>query len=538
MRIESDFLVIGSGIAGLSYALQAANHGSVAIVTKRDISESATKYAQGGIASVFSAEDSFDAHIEDTMVAGAGICHEDVVRMVVEEGPQTIRNLIEWGVKFTTNGVGADYDLTREGGHSARRILHAEDITGREIERALVEAVRQHPNVKVYEHHIAIDLITTAKVERQNVDRCRTEQNRCLGAYALDISDGQVITFASRITLLASGGAGKVYLYTCNPDVASGDGVAMAYRAGATIANMEFMQFHPTTLFHPLAKSFLISEAVRGEGAILRRRDGTAFMEKYHKLKDLAPRDIVARAIDNEMKTSGDDCVYLDITHEPADFVRRRFPNIYQTCMEFGLDMTKEGLPVVPAAHYLCGGVAVNTDAETDIPGLYAIGETAFTGLHGGNRLASNSLLEAAVYAGRAFHHSTEALKTVQQDHRAIPHWDSGTATNSDEMVVVSQNWDEVRRTMWNYVGIVRSDKRLARAMRRIKLIQDEIEEYYWNFIVTSDLVELRNIATVAELIVTCAQMRKESRGLHYNIDYPQRDDVYGRKDSFVKKQF
>ncbi|GFE61180.1 L-aspartate oxidase [Geobacter sp. AOG2] len=533
MLIESDFLVIGSGIAGLSFALQAADHGSVALVTKRDISESATKYAQGGIASVFSAEDSFDAHVDDTLVAGAGICHEDVVRMVVEEGPQTIRNLIEWGVKFTTGSGSDDYDLTREGGHSARRILHAEDITGREIERALVEAVRQHPNVQVFEHHIAIDLITQAKIERRPL-----EQNRCLGAYALDINAGEVKTFSSKITLLASGGAGKVYLYTCNPDVASGDGVAMAYRAGATIANMEFMQFHPTTLFHPLAKSFLISEAVRGEGAILRRRDGTAFMEKYHKLKDLAPRDIVARAIDNEMKTSGDDCVFLDITHEPADFVRSRFPNIYQTCMEFGLDMTKEGLPVVPAAHYLCGGVAVNTDAETDIPGLYAIGEAAFTGLHGANRLASNSLLEAAVYAGKAYRHAIQAVKKLTNGHPELPVWDSGTATNSDEMVVVSQNWDEIRRSMWNYVGIVRSDKRLERAMRRIRLIQDEIEEYYWNFIVTSDLIELRNIATVAELIVTCAQMRKESRGLHYNIDYPERDDMGGKKDSFIKKQF
>lgn len=531
MRIETDFLVIGSGIAGLSFALQAAKNGKVAIVTKRDISESATKYAQGGIATVYSAEDSFDAHVEDTLVAGAGLCREDVVRMVVEEGPQTIRNLIEWGVKFTTKGD--DYDLTREGGHSARRILHAEDITGREIERALVEAVRQHPNISIYEYHIAIDLITAAKV-----DGVPSEQNRCRGAYVLDIKNETVRTFSSTITLLASGGAGKVYLYTCNPDVASGDGVAMAYRAGATIANMEFMQFHPTTLFHPLAKSFLISEAVRGEGAILRRRDGVAFMEKYHKLKDLAPRDIVARAIDNEMKTSGDDCVYLDITHEPADFVRSRFPNIYQTCMEFGLDMTKEWLPVVPAAHYLCGGVNVNTNAETDVPGLYAIGETAGTGLHGANRLASNSLLEAAVYAGRAHKHASAALKMVQHDHSSIPEWDSRTATNSDENVVVSQNWDEIRRFMWNYVGIVRSDKRLERAMHRINLIQSEIQDYYWNFNITSDLVELRNIATVAELIVTCAQMRKESRGLHYNIDYPERDEINGKKDSLIKKKF
>ena len=534
MIVESDFLVIGSGIAGLSFALQAADHGRVAIVTKRDIAESATKYAQGGIASVFSTEDSFDSHVQDTLVAGAGICNEDVVRMVVEEGPQTIRNLIEWGVKFTTTTKGDEYDLTREGGHSARRILHAEDITGREIERALVEAARQHPNIQIFEYHIAIDLITCAKIARQPVS-----DNCCVGAHVLDINGNRVLTFASRTTLLASGGAGKVYLYTCNPDVASGDGVAMAYRAGATVANMEFMQFHPTTLFHPHAKSFLISEAVRGEGAILRRRDGTAFMEKYHHLKDLAPRDIVARAIDNEMKTYGDDCVYLDITHEPADFVRSRFPNIYQTCMEFGLDMTRDWLPVVPAAHYLCGGVAVNANAETDISGLYAIGEAAFTGLHGANRLASNSLLEAAVYAGRAARHATANLKerpVIERD--AIPEWDSSTATNSDEMVVVSQNWDEIRRFMWNYVGIVRSTKRLERAMRRIRLIQDEIHEYYWNFIITSDLIELRNIATVAELIVSCAQMRTESRGLHYTIDYPNLDDTHWQRDTIIKKQF
>ena len=531
MKIESDFLVIGSGIAGLSFALQAARHGTVAIVTKREVTESATNYAQGGIASVFSQDDTFDAHVEDTLVAGAGICHEDVVRMVVEEGPKVIRNLIEWGVQFTRSGEA--FDLTREGGHSQRRILHADDVTGREIERALVVAARENPNIRIYEHHIAIDLITEAKVTRK-----RVAPNRCLGAHVLGIEDNVVRTFTAKITLLATGGAGKVYLYTCNPDVATGDGVAMAYRAGATIANMEFMQFHPTTLYHPHAKSFLISEAVRGEGAILRRRDGTAFMEKYHKLKDLAPRDIVARAIDNEMKTHGDDCVFLDITHKDPEYVRNRFPNIYQTCLEFGLDMTKDPLPVVPAAHYLCGGVAVDANGETDIRYLYAIGEAAFTGLHGANRLASNSLLEAAVYAGRAFQHAVEELRQNHFEFPVIPGWDSGTATDSDEMVVVSQNWDEIRRFMWNYVGIVRSDKRLERALRRIRLIQEEIEDYYWNFTVTSDLIELRNIATVAELIVKCALQRKESRGLHYTINYPERDDIHCRHDSFIKKQF
>jgi L-aspartate oxidase len=531
MKLESDFLVIGSGIAGLSFALRAARHGKVALVTKREITESATNYAQGGIASVFSQEDTFAAHREDTLVAGADICHEDVVQMVVEEGPQVIRNLIDWGVKFTPSGES--YDLTREGGHSQRRILHADDVTGREIERALVAAVRADDNITLYEHHIAIDLVTEAKVARK-----RLKPNRCIGAHVLDTETGVVKSFAAKITLLATGGAGKVYLYTCNPDVATGDGIAMAYRAGASIANMEFMQFHPTTLYHPHAKSFLISEAVRGEGAILRRRDGTAFMDKYHHLKDLAPRDIVARAIDNEMKTHGDDCVYLDITHKDPEYVRNRFPNIYQTCLDYGLDMTREPLPVVPAAHYLCGGVMVNDHAETDVRSLYAIGEVAFTGLHGANRLASNSLLEAAVYAGKAFEHAITQLADCPPVAGDIPDWDSGTATNSDEMVVVSQNWDEVRRFMWNYVGIVRSNKRLERALHRIRLIQEEIEDYYWDFIVTSDLIELRNIATVAELIVQCALQRKESRGLHYNIDYPGRDDIHWKRDSYVKKQF
>jgi L-aspartate oxidase len=531
MKINTDFLVIGSGIAGLSFALQAAQHGTVAIVTKRDITESATNYAQGGIASVFSQDDTFAAHVDDTLVAGAGICHEDVVQMVVEDGPKIIKRLIDWGVQFTTSGDS--FDLTREGGHSQRRILHADDVTGREIERALVTAARTNPNIQIFEDHIGIDLITESKILRR-----RLKPNRCLGAHVLDIKQSRVATFTAKITVLATGGAGKVYLYTCNPDVATGDGVAMAYRAGAAVANMEFMQFHPTTLFHAHAKSFLISEAVRGEGAILRRRDGTAFMEKYHHLKDLAPRDIVARAIDNEMKTYGDDCVYLDITHRGEEYIRGRFPNIYQTCMEYGLDMTKEWLPVVPAAHYLCGGVAVDFNAETDVRHLYAIGEVAFTGLHGANRLASNSLLEAAAYANRAFLHATEQLAQITPSDVEIPIWDAGTATNSDEMVVVSQNWDEIRRMMWNYVGIVRSDKRLERAMNRIRLIKQEIEDYYWDFTITSDLVELRNILTVAELIVRCAQERKESRGLHYTIDYPDRDDIHCRKDTFLRKEF
>ena len=532
MKVTTDFLVIGSGIAGLSYALKVAEKGTVALVTKREIADTATNLAQGGIASVFSAEDSFSSHVEDTMVAGAHLSHEDVARMVVESGPQAVEDLIDWGVQFTRK-KDESYDLHREGGHSHRRIFHSQDVTGREIERALVEATRRHPNIRIFEHHIAIDLITEAKLAHR-----RKQPDRCLGAYILDIQRGEVLTFGAHITVLATGGCGKVYLYTCNPDVATGDGVAMAYRAGATIANMEFMQFHPTTLFHPHAKSFLISEAVRGEGAILRRADGTAFMESYHPLKDLAPRDIVARAIDNEMKVHGDDCVFLDITHKGADFIKGHFPNIHETCLSYGIDMTKEPIPVVPAAHYLCGGIKVDLWGETEIRNLFAIGEVACTGLHGANRLARNSLLEGVVYADRAAGRSLDRITGEAPSFPPIAPWDPGTATDSDEEVVVAQNWHEIRLSMWNYVGIVRSTKRLIRARRRIQMIQEEIIDYYWDFLVTSDLIELRNIATVAELIVECALEREESRGLHYTIDYPETNDVHWKRDTLVRKKF
>ncbi len=532
MKYTSDFLVIGSGIAGLSYALKVAAHGQVALVTKRDIATTATGLAQGGIAAVASSSDSFAEHIRDTMEAGAWLSDQEIVRLVVESGPAAIEELIRIGVRFT-RGENGDYDLTREGGHSQRRIYHAKDETGKEIERALVEAVKSNPNITIYEQHIAVDLITEAKIARR-----RITPNRCLGAYILNTLSGEVETFGAPITVLATGGAGKVYLYTCNPDVATGDGIAMAYRAGATIANMEFMQFHPTTLYHPHAKSFLISEAVRGEGAILRRRDGTAFMESYHPLKDLAPRDIVARAIDNEMKVHGDDCVFLDITHKDADFICDHFPYIHATCLEFGIDMTREPIPVVPATHYLCGGIKTDSWGETDITNLFAIGEVACTGLHGANRLASNSLIEGAVFGARAAQRSLALLREPHPPLPAITPWDTCSARNSDEEVVVAHNWDEIRRCMWNYVGIVRSTKRLVRALRRVQMIQEEIADYYWDFYVTSDLIELRNIATVAELIIRCALKRQESRGLHYTIDYPQTDDVHWKKDTIIRKTF
>jgi L-aspartate oxidase len=529
--METDFLVIGSGLAGLTFALRAARTGTVTVVTKDRLPESATAYAQGGIASVWSPEDSFADHSRDTMIAGAGLCRQEMVDLVVREGPDRVRQLIDLGAHFSRRGGAedAEYDLGREGGHSHRRVLHASDATGREIMRALCEAVRKQNNIRVLERCLAVDLLIDAKFDPDIAEPA------CWGAYALDLENGAVRTLRARATILATGGAGKVYLYTSNPDIATGDGLAMAYRAGVPIANMEFIQFHPTCLYHPQAKSFLVSEALRGEGAILRHPDGTAFMQRYHPDAELAPRDVVARAIDNEMKVHGFEYVCLDITHQGADFVRRRFPTIYERCLTLGIDVTREPIPVVPAAHYCCGGAVTDADGRTSVRRLYAAGEVAMTGLHGANRLASNSLLEALVCGHRA---ATAAAALVRDDGQrfpSIPDWNPGQAVDSDESVVVSQNWEEIRRFMWNYVGIVRSNRRLARALMRIDLLQKEIRDYYWDFHVTGDLIELRNIALVAELVIKSALLRKESRGLHYNIDHPQRDDAHWLHDTVLR---
>ena len=525
-----DYLVIGSGIAGLTFALGVAEHGRVAVVTKDRSSESNSSYAQGGVATVWDPADSFEAHADDTIIAGAGLCHEDVVRMVVREGPDRIRELIALGTRFDAHRDGdtIEYDLGREGGHSQRRVLHAGDLTGQEMVRALTAAVRGHPNVTVFENALAVDLLIDRKRGRA------PDPPTCWGAYVYDRPTGIVRVMRARVTVLCTGGAGKVYLYTTNPDVASGDGVAIAYRAGATVGNMEFFQFHPTCLYHPQAKSFLITEAMRGEGARLRLPDGAFFMDRYHRDAELAPRDVVARAIDHEMKVHGFEHVYLDVTHKPASFVEERFPNIVRRCRELGIDPTREWMPVVPAAHYLCGGVATDQDGRTSIPRLYACGEVAMTGLHGANRLASNSLLEGLVFGHRAALHARARLAEDPTAPPTLPDWNPGTAVNSDESVVVAQNWDEVRRTMWNFVGIVRSTRRLERARKRIAMLQDEIREYYWDFLVTGDLLELRNIATVAELIVRCAMARRESRGLHYTLDHPERDDVRWQRDTII----
>ncbi|MEM6531638.1 MAG: L-aspartate oxidase [Myxococcota bacterium] len=522
---DTDFLIIGSGLAGLNAAMRLAQHGTVAVVTKRDLQDGATSWAQGGIASVMGEHDSFDNHVRDTLEAGAGLCREDAVRSIVEDGPQAIERLIELGVVFDRYGEG--FDLTKEGGHSKRRILHSQDITGREISRALHSRAHATDAVTLYPEHIAVDLLTTQRAGLSGKDRCH-------GAYVLNSVTGEVQTFRAKATLVAAGGAGKVYLYTSNPDVATGDGVAMAFRAGATIANMEFFQFHPTCLFHPRAKSFLISEALRGEGGVLRMADGQPLMRGIHPLGDLAPRDIVARAIDRAMKRTGEEHANLDMTGASPAYVTERFPNIHQACMALGIDMTRVPIPVVPAAHYCCGGIKTDVRGATDLPGLWAAGEAGSTGLHGANRLASNSLLEAAVVSERAAEDMAQFAKSAEPAV-GIREWDSGDASDPDEMVVVSHNWDELRRTMWNYVGIVRSDKRLERAMHRLELLQEEIQDYYWDFKLTHDLIELRNLATVARLIIESARYRRESRGLHYNIDCPDSSQL--ARDTLVRRE-
>lgn len=515
-----DVLIIGSGLAGLALALKMSSHGKVVILSKEKAPDSNSDMAQGGIAAVMAAEDSFESHVRDTLVAGAGLCKTEVVRNFVEQAPARIQDLLQWGVQFDLRRGASNeensIDLTREGGHSFRRILHYEDQTGHEVHSTLLKRVRENPNINLLENHFAIDLIINKQVNTYDMS-----PTRCVGAYSLNKSSGEVEAFIGRTTILATGGAGKVYLYTSNWGGATGDGIAMAYRAGARIANLEFMQFHPTCLYHPEARNFLISEALRGEGGELINAQGEAFMSKFHPLGSLAPRDIVARSIDAEMKKTGAPCVYLDMTKLEADFLHKRFPLIDKKCLEYGIDMTKTPIPVVPAAHYLCGGVLTDANGQTDIPGLLAIGETSCTGLHGANRLASNSLLECLCMA----HNASEKLKMDWEQLTVCPQdpkdWHYPAESNDDEMIVISHMWEEIRRLMWNYVGIVRSNKRLERAQHRLKNILNEVREYYSNFRIHSDILELRNIAIVAELSVECALRRKESRGIHYNLDYP-----------------
>lgn len=528
-----DVLIIGSGAAGLTLALSLPKHLKIAILSKDILTDGSTFYAQGGISAVLDESDSFESHIADTLDSGAGLCVEDVVRNVVEKGPEAIDWLIKAGVPFTRekNDIegAAGLHLTREGGHSNRRVAHAADASGKAIETTLVSKVKSQSNIDLYEHHIAIDLITTRSIQQKE-----RRENRCIGAYVLDRKNQKVSTFQAKFTVLATGGASKVYLYTSNPDGASGDGIAMGWRAGCRVANMEFMQFHPTCLYHPHAKSNLITEAVRGEGGKLLLPDGTRFMEKFDARAELAPRDIVARTIDHEMKRLGIDSVFLDISHKPKDFILEHFPNVFAMCEKFGYDMSKEPVPVVPAAHYTCGGLMVNSHGHTDVNALYAIGETTFTGLHGANRMASNSLLECIVYGQSSSKDIMKRLSAESFNEVSIPDWDESRVTDSDERVVINHNWDEVRRFMWDYVGIVRTSKRLQRARNRIEMLLTEIDEYYSNFRVTGDLIELRNLAEVARLIIRSAQKRKESRGLHYTLDYPDADPSLEKVNSIL----
>lgn len=526
-------LIIGTGIAGLSLALKLARRQRVLIIAKAKLTDSNTFWAQGGIASVLDAADSFERHVEDTLVAGAGLCHRPVVEKVVEAGPRLIKELIDLGVPFSGLAAGGLH-LTREGGHSHRRVIHVDDATGSAVVRVLIERARLDPNITILEDHLAIDLLTTDKL---NPD---FSQNTCVGAYVLNRLSGQVSVVRSRNTFLCTGGHGKVYLYTSNPDFATGDGVAMAWRAGCRVANLEFMQFHPTCLYHPQAKTFLISEAVRGEGGILRDCRGREFMRDYHPLGELAPRDIVARAIDQELKRSGESNVFLDVRHLSEDKILGHFPNIYATCLHYGIDIRREMIPVVPAAHYSCGGVVTDDAGRTGVRGLYVVGEAACTGLHGANRLASNSLLEALVFADAASRdvlgESPHVPPTALHKNIDIPPWQRGSAKPpADELVVLNQTWDEIRRLMWHYVGIVRSDARLKRAMSRITVIREELEEFYWDYELSAALLEVRNLALVAQLTIRCAMARKESRGIHYNIDHPQLDNRYGARDSVLR---
>jgi L-aspartate oxidase len=528
---QYDVLIIGSGASGLSLALQLAETATVAVLSKAALTEGATFYAQGGVSAVLDTSDSIESHVLDTLQVGAKLCNPDIVRFVVEHGRESIQWLIDIGVSFTKNPEpsGHEYHLHQEGGHSHRRIIHAADSTGKEIESTLEHRVRSHSNIALFEFHTAVDLITARKLGLAG--------QRCLGAYVYDQQTHRVKVFSAKFTVLATGGAGKVYLYTSNPDTCTGDGIAIAWRAGCRVANMEFVQFHPTCLYHPKAKSFLISEALRGEGAKLRLPDGQAFMHKYDDRLELAPRDIVARAIDHEIKRWGSDYVFLDISHRPGNFIIDHFPTIYARCLQYGFDITKEPIPVVPAAHYTCGGVMIDKHGRTDIPGLYAIGEVSCSGLHGANRMASNSLLECVVFAHSSYQDIKASLLEAPAPP-ALPEWDESQVTDSDEEVVVSHNWDEIRRFMWDYVGIVRTIKRLRRAQRRIQLLQSEIHEYYGNFRLTNNLIELRNLALVAAVIIESALRRKESRGLHYSLDYPSANTDVPARDTILNPLF